>query len=238
MSLQTLIGVSTSTSSLTEILTAIHDGLSNCQSVKGLYSVQRLSGESYIQLQRNTILCAPEGTYIDSAGLETVADEIQRCDQGFEARWEVERFRCNGSDIESWSHYLSFLYEPATHRSSILAGVNDVFFVDAGSQQHYLPSRMEDDVAAEAATLNLELLVGEMGAIATVPVKRLSGLPLHSIDPESPSMLSSLWLLFDGKTHHQGDGNIGVQQTSAGPMYYSPSGPLGTLEALQLEGIL
>lgn len=234
MSLQTLIGLSTSTLSLTEMLTAIHDGLSNCESVKGLYSVQRLSGESYIQLQRNSILSAPEGTHIDFAELETVAGEIQRCDQGLEARWEVERFRRNGSDIEPWSHYLSFLFEPATHRSYVLSGIEDVYFIDGGSQQHYLPSRMEDDVAAEAAGLNLELLVDEMEAIAAIPVKRLSGLPVHIIDPECPVQLNSLWLYFDGSLHQQQDGNLVIRGTRAGPIYYSPRGPLGDLQSLQL----
>ncbi|MEP3479981.1 MAG: hypothetical protein ABJZ55_12090 [Fuerstiella sp.] len=238
MSLQTLVGISTSSSSLAKTVVRIHAQLSDCPSVKGLYSVQRLSGNSYSHLERSSILSAIEGEYFETSALDRVAQEMDDCSQGLEARWEVERFRRVGSRIVTWTHYLSFLYEPAALRSSVLAGLDDVYFIDAGSQQHYLPTRMKDDIAAEAAALNLELLVEEIGAIAAVPVKRLSGLPLHRIDPEVPTSRSTLWLFFDGAAHSQSSDDVGVQPTNAGPLYYSCSGPLGSLAGLDLDGIL
>lgn len=238
MSLQTLVGVSTPNWSLAETLTRIHAALSDCKSVRGLYSVQRHFGASYIKLKSEEILSVPEDSYINDSDFARKIKELDESTQGLEACWEVERFRCNGSHVELWSSYVSFLFQPPTHRSEILAGVKDECFIDAGLQRYYLPTRMLDDVAAEAAALNLELLVEELGGIAEIPVKRLSGIPIHNIDLENPISLNSLWLFFDGTTHHRDIGNLRIQPTNAGPLYYSPIGPLGDLASLPLEGNL
>ena len=93
MSLQTLVGISMPNWNIAELVTSIHVALSDCTSVKGMYSVQRLSGDSYVDLQRDEILSAPEGRYVDDSSLKKIAGKINESTQGLEVRWEVERFK-------------------------------------------------------------------------------------------------------------------------------------------------
>ena len=238
MALQTLVAMTIEDLNLAETIVQIESALSDCQSVKGLYSIQRLRGASYRELKRERILSAPEGGYADQGEIANIEAEIDDSTQGLEARWEVSRYRRSGSEMETWSHYFRVRFEPASHRSDIFTGIADDWFIDAGEQRHFLPTRMEHPLAAEAAAMNLELLAEELAAIAAIPVKRLSGIPVHSIDPDCQTPLSALWLLFDGETHRHDHSDLGIQHTDAGPLYYSHEGPLGDLASLQLVGSL
>jgi len=236
MSIETLIGVSASGWSVAETVGLIHAALSSCQSVRGLLSVHRVSGDSNVDPKWEPIISVPDGTFIDDSALAAAANEINESIQGLSASWEVARFK--GKRNESWSYRLEFLYEPKHYRSEVFRTLGFDFFIDAGLQRYYRPKLRHNGVGAQAAALNLESLVDEMEAIAAIPVPRLAGIPVHILDPECPSPLSSTWLFFDEKTHHEESGNVGIRNTKSGPLYYSPAGPLGDLGSLGLEGTL
>ena len=239
MSLQTLVGVATPNWGLGESLCKIDSALLNCESVAGLYCIQRHSGPSYVQLRRESLLSATENDFIRELELANAIPEIDKCVEGFEARWQVCRYRreeCK-SEVQLWNHYLSLLFQPMTRRSWVLTGIENTLFIDAGPQRYFLPKRMEDSVASEAARLNLELLVEELATIASIPIAGLIGIPVHLLNPENASFLSSAWLYFDGERHST-IGGLGLNHTQAGPLYYSLDGPLGNVADLQLQGMI
>lgn len=231
MSLQTLVTLSVAETNLAKTFINVHNALVSCDSVKGLFSVQRLSGESYIKLERYPIAVADDNCSIESSTLDKLTDEINGCSEGFRARWEVRRHWPNddSTKIESWNYYIDFLFEPVSHRSYVLTGIDSPFFIDAGSQRYFLPKNLDSELAKEAASLNLQLLIEELGTLATIPSAKLLGIPVHLIDPENDDYLQSLWLCFGSNAGSGFGEDVGVEETAVGPLYYSLAGPLGNI---------
>lgn len=234
MSLQTLICLNIQDLNLSEVLARINKALNTCDSVNGLFAIRRLSGPDYDTMEPTTILDSAEGSYLSDSQLAAVQLEIDNSTEGFEAEWEVTRYWPDGSRRKLQSHCLMLKFEPPTHRPYTLSTIGESYFIDAGSQRFFLPSAMEDPLAAEAAARNLELLVDEIALIATVPTREIKGIPIHSLDPDEATPLKLTWLYFDGCLHTQEGDSLGIRNTMRGPIYYSPYGPLGNLEMLDL----
>lgn len=237
MSSETLVAVNVAYSSLSDLVEKIYEALSSRSSVHGLFSIKRVLKSPTPQYRTKSIVFH-EDSFVSAEELTRLKEEIDNCTNGLTLRWEVERFQVaeNKSGLESWRYHLDVVFQHPLQRDWTLSGLSESIFVDPGGDQYFSSSALHGQLACEAASLNLELLVDELSALVEIPVQGLKGIPVRTLAAGDSVPPHLAWLYYDychRPTSIEVDQHIRTTGTSIGDIYYSTRGPLGNLSSLK-----